>query len=81
MSGEVRHIQPHIRHRADNTGDVGRFAPLDREIQPVSQRLQVFVIEAAGDSCAGSPQGIDRLGVLFLRSGGKVVLAARGRAG
>ena len=75
VTGEVGHIQSHSCYRADSAGDVGRLAPLDRKIQPVGQRLQVFVVKAAGDSRAGGPQGIDRLGVLLLRSGGKVVLA------
>ena len=75
VSGKICHVQPHGRHGADSAGDVGCFASLDREIQPVSQHLQVFVIEAAGDSCAGDPQGIDRLGVLLLCRRGKVVLA------
>ena len=75
MTGEVGHIQSHSRYRADSAGDVGRLAPLDRKIQPVGQRLQVFVVKAAGDSRAGGPQGIDRLGVFLLRGRGKVVLA------
>ena len=39
VSGEVGHVQPHGRHGADSAGDIGRFAPLDSEIQPVGQCL------------------------------------------
>ena len=75
MTGEVGHIQPYGRHRADSAGDIARLAALCRNVHPVGQRLQVFVIEAAGDSCAGGPQGVDVFRVFLLRGRGKVVLA------
>lgn len=66
MTGEVRHVQSHGRHCADGRGDIGIPAALERCVQPVGQRLQIFIVEAVRHVRAGDPQGVDGLGVPLL---------------
>ena len=70
VTGEIRHVQPHGRHRAERAGDIGVPAPLLRQRQPVCQRLQILVVEALRHVGAGGPQRVHRLGVGFLPCGG-----------